>query len=77
METYRFVTNLVLGRQVRLHYLRTGIVAGNMAQQLLLPFCTVTLQEWREWSAEKPLAERPFRIIRDIGKHLELQWADA
>ena len=63
---------------MRLFYLRSGIVPGNQVQQQRLPYVTVSLERFDEMRRERPdvpLRDRPFRILRDYGQHLDLQWA--
>ena len=73
---YQFVAALAAGGRVRLFYLRAGVYPGSHYQKQQLPYAVVSLAEWTQMQEDAPsgLYKSKFRIVREYGRHLDLEW---
>ena len=74
--TYRFVTNLTVGRRVQLFYLRVGCWAGNNVQKQALPYLHISLDELIELEKTAPIQiyKSPFRFVREPTSYQDMEW---
>lgn len=76
MDTYRFVTNLLAGGRAWLFYQPVGLPPLTEAGTAKLPYLNVSKDEYYELQEAAPtgLYDSPFRITRDYGTHLDMEW---
>lgn len=74
-KAYHFVTNLAAGKRVQLFYLPSGLWPINYLQ-FTGPHAVLTIEEWTQLQQTAPngIYESLFRIVRNWGSKLDLEW---
>jgi hypothetical protein len=67
---------MVSGGSVRLYYQPAGCPVPQPAIAFQLPYLRCSVERYRELGLQVagPLVEHTFRIVRDYGEYLDLEW---